>query len=416
MKSFVIAIFTLLYFITAQAQPNYQKATVTTRNGEKQQGWINFKEWNQNPRSISFKSDKNKNEPTKYTVSDINSFEVVGLEQYERYPVKVSTDNVNPVSGLSLGPVNTSVDDTVFLKVIRKGKTVNLYSYTDNLKTRYYIKGKEDSTPVELVYKRYMHPNHSNKEVSDEQYKNQLISASKQSQNIDMAELLGVLRTTRYMQTDLGKVADMINHRQHQSDASGPSPFRFYVGAALYSSQASYSGDHALATGATNKTSFYPKVAVGVDILNKPAIGRLVYRFDVSFTGGKYEMTKVEEGDGKTTHSFDMFMLSFTPQVIYNIYNTEGFKLNAGAGVSANLSFYSNNKKTFENYKNPNYGRSEEVELKGFWVSIPLRIGAVFNKKYEVYGQYNYGLSSITSYTNYAIAVNGWQVGFNYLF
>jgi hypothetical protein len=252
--------------------------------------------------------------------------------------------------------------------------------------------------------------------VTVEGFKNQLIEVAKNSPT-NTSNLLELLLNTKYEEKDLARVTDLINGGKSQPfPLTKPSTTSFYVGIALSSSKATYDGDNALANGPTNKTSYFPKLTMGIDLRSNPFIGRLIFRFDLSFTGANYEISKVEESVGKTTHSFNQYTGSLTPQAIYNFYNSDKIKVNAGLGFSLNFSQYSNNKKQFDNFHNPAWSNEDKVKLRSFWIALPVRIGAVFKKKYEVYAQYNYPFSSITDYMNYSISVKSWQVGFNYLF
>jgi hypothetical protein len=416
MKSSLLTIIAFAFFSIVHAQSNYQKATIITNNSEKLNGWVNYKEWNQSPTVISFKTDPENSEIKKYTVKDISYLEVQNMEYYERFYVSISTDKREPLSELTVGPDNSQIKDTVFLKIIQKGKSIDLYSYRDKIKTRYYIKEKGKDNPEELTYKKYMDSKNPDRLVTVEDFKHQLIEVAKGTK-ANTSTLLELLLTTEYKEKDIARITDLINGSTSKSyPLNKPPKTSFYVGAALSSSKASYDGDHVLAANATNKISYFPKLTMGIDFRNNPFIGKLLIRFDLSFTGAKHEMSTVTEGVGKTTHSFNQYTGSLTPQVIYNFYNSDRLKVNAGLGISLNVSQYSNNKKQFENYKNQEVDDMNEVDLESFWIAVPVRIGTVVKKKYEVYAQYNYPISSITNYTIYSISVTTWQVGFNYLF
>jgi hypothetical protein len=275
--------------MAATAQPNYRKSTIITDGGAQLTGVADVKEWEKNPRSISFKQDVKDAEPQRYTVKDIRSFEVEGQEQYERYAVSISMDKVKE---LNRGLDTTRANDVVFLKVIRKGAVLNMYSYTDDVKTRYYIKTQTDNTPVELVYKKYLNPDNATVQVTYERYKNQLEAVARAHAGVNVQKVTNKLQTSRYNEADLSKIADVINNEERRVDAKKPSPFRVYAGAALNISKATYSGIHELANGATANTSLYPKIAVGVDMMSKPAVGRFLLRAELSATGGKYEIYK----------------------------------------------------------------------------------------------------------------------------
>lgn len=416
MKLSLLTLIALNFFFVTKAQSNYQKATIISNNSEKLHGWVNYKEWAKSPTVISFKTDRENGDARKYTVKEISYLEVQDMEYYERFYVNISIDKREPIAELSTGPDNAAIRDTVLLKIIQKGNVVDLYAYKDNIKTRYYLKEKGKDSAVELMYKKYMDPKENIKIVTVAGFKNQLIEAAKGSK-VNTSDLLALLLNTEYKEKDIARITHLINGGKSQPyPLHKPSKTSFYAGIAFSSSTAFYEGEHPLAKDATHQTSYFPKLSLGIDFRNNPFIGKLLIRLDLSFTGARQEISKVDEGVGKTTHSFNQYTGSFTPQVIYNFYNSDPLKFNAGAGLSLNLSQYSNNIKQFENYKNHEVEDMKKMDLSGFWVAVPVRIGTVLNKKYEVYAQYNYPVSAITNYTNYSISVTSWQVGFNYSF
>lgn len=49
----------------------------------------------------------------------------------------------------------TKIKDVVFLKLLQKGSKVSFYSYSDKIKTRYFINKNETSTFQELEFVGY---------------------------------------------------------------------------------------------------------------------------------------------------------------------------------------------------------------------------------------------------------------------
>lgn len=417
MKSILLSILALTLSWAAWSQANYKKATVITNNAEKLHGWINYKEWDGNPAVISFKTNSDQGKATKYTVRDIRYFEIEGMEYYERFPVTISMDKRAPVSELSHGADNRTIRDTVMLKIIQKGKSVDLFSYRDGIKIRYYLKEHDAEIPVELIYKRYLQPENNSRIKTAETFKNQLLETSRKIAGVNAPEILKYIMASSYSEKDMARIARMMNKGSVQRFAiHKPSPVHVYAGLAFSSSRAAYEGTNPLTTGAANKTSNFPKLTLGMDVLNNPFIGRLIFKFDLSLTGANYAISKTTDEQYVTTHTFRQYTGSISALVLYNLYNTDRFKLNLGAGFSANVSKYDHNKVQIDDLKHPDWGRTEERKLRGLWVALPVRVSAVVQKKVEIYAQYNYPFSSISDYVYYAIHINSFQVGFNYFF
>ncbi|RYY14969.1 MAG: hypothetical protein EOO04_29400 [Chitinophagaceae bacterium] len=397
------------------SQANFKNATIVNNNGDTLHGQINYKEWNVNPKAISFKTNNGKHSNTKYAVKDIRYFEIENMEYYERFPVSVSMDKIAPIAELSMFADNTVVRDTVMLKIIQKGKFVDLFSYRDRVKTRYYIKEHDADAPVELIYKRYLQGDNSTVKIA-ETYKNQLLEVSRKVKGVDANGLLAYMVGSSYTERDLIHLTKMINKGNAQLlPLHKPAAAHFYAGLALSASRSTYDGFHFLTDADENKTSLFPKVTMGVDLLNNPFVGRLLFKAELSLTGANYTISRTWQ-EQMQTHSFKQYTGAFSFLAQYNIYNTKPLKLNAGVGFSINLSKYSDNESRIDDLGYPKLSRIEDKEMKTLWLGLPFRVGSVFQQKFELYAQYNYALSSITNYSYYAIHTNSLQVGFNYVF
>src|SRR4051812_6250005 len=137
MKRFLLYFFLLLPFLST-AQSNYKPGYIFENSGDSIPGLIDYKESDKNPSTIWFKSTVDA--PAKvYKVEDCKGYGVNGIERYERFSVKKSL-STEELSKLSVGLDTSWTRVTVLLKVIQAGKKLSLYSYTDNIKTRFYLK------------------------------------------------------------------------------------------------------------------------------------------------------------------------------------------------------------------------------------------------------------------------------------
>ncbi|HAL81144.1 MAG TPA: hypothetical protein DCO83_02040 [Mucilaginibacter sp.] len=195
------------------AQNNYQPGVVVNLKGDTTHGFINYSEWENNPGSIYFK-DGTAGNPVKFTTNDVKYFGVaVGhLAEYVRYSGPVSAD-VTDINKILIGRDTSFIQDTVFLKVLQKGKNMIIFSYTDNLKTRYFIGENLLEQPVELTYRIYynsIEKSSGDRTSYDNTFKSQLYDAAARSNMMNDA-LKNDIKTAEYREEDLLNISSIIN-------------------------------------------------------------------------------------------------------------------------------------------------------------------------------------------------------------
>lgn len=139
---------------TANAQSNFQPGQIIDANGDSIQGWIDQRDWQKNPKKITFKTDE-QGPAIHYTPTEISAFSVLD----ERYESAIVSTCVDPVSTnrMTRFPELTLVLDTVFLRVIMEGKKSLFYAKNDSNVDNFYI---ETAEGLELLrYKRYLKVN-----------------------------------------------------------------------------------------------------------------------------------------------------------------------------------------------------------------------------------------------------------------
>src|ERR1700754_3018582 len=85
--------FILLPFFSI-AQSNYKSGFVVNLKGDTLHGFIDYKEWDNNPGDITFKKDLKGDKSANYSTKDAAAFTITGLEQYKRYILPISTDQI----------------------------------------------------------------------------------------------------------------------------------------------------------------------------------------------------------------------------------------------------------------------------------------------------------------------------------
>jgi len=182
MKQIALLLFLVIFLpIFSFAQDNYQPGVIVNQKGDTIHGFIDFREWDKEPNEIKFKTDTSA-QPVKYSARQIQYFNVsVGyLAEYQRYGGRITTDETD-INKLLIGRDTSYRIDTVFLKIIQRGKNLTLFSFSDNIKTRYYISEKSGDIPQELGYRVYYNSQDENdysRTKYDNVYQYQLYSAA----------------------------------------------------------------------------------------------------------------------------------------------------------------------------------------------------------------------------------------------
>jgi len=143
-------LFAVLFSVSAFCQSNFIPATVSLLDGKNLVGYIEYKDWDITPRSISFKENID-DKPIKLFVTEVREFRLDN-QIYERAIVQVE------YSSLNLNTLDDSVrfklrTDTVFLQTIFNGAKGLSYLKMQDGKELFYI--KVDSTYTLLLYKKY---------------------------------------------------------------------------------------------------------------------------------------------------------------------------------------------------------------------------------------------------------------------
>lgn len=399
------------------AQKNFTAGAIILNNGDTLKGYIDYREWHTNPESILFTAAKEK-KGVIYKKSDIGYFEITAQEAYKRYLVRISMD---PETITSISDKDTSARiDTVFLKVLHQGKNLTLLSYTDKLKTRFYVLQKDKTGPVELLNSIYLN---NDQVVEEKQYRMLLRDFALKYMPSDN-DLLNKIDGAGYYQQTIEAIFYRLNNAEKQiikqARVNRISPFSFFAGIGLNMGTLKFAGDNRY-TGNNTSPFYYPVAIFGVDMFIKPSVGRLFLRAQVQVTGFKtdaYTFKEYYPYKYNYYFKFSQANISIIPQVLYNMYNEPSFKWFAGVGSGLNFSFYPQNvQKTVRESSSSTTVDTDDKYidfLKTFWLNLSFRTGIVI-KKFEASVLF-FPKSSISQYGNFELANSSLQLQVNYLF
>jgi len=335
MKSLFKALFcAVLLPALSYAQSNYRSGYVVNLKGDTLKGFIDFRDWDLSPTSIKFKTTAADNTPQKFTNKEIVSFNVEGAS-FQKYSGPISTDIVDP-NKIADGRDTTFRIDTVFIQVLQKGKNVSLYSYTDDIKTRFYIGEAPDYSIKELEYRLYY--NNSGNDVNGQKgitvnentYRRQLFALANKYRVLD-DNLTQFLQKADYSKSDILRVVSKINNlseSEYEQKYSEHSKTNFYIGAGLNIFSASPRYKNTL-IGYPSATSVGPEFLVGINLIPNPKSDKVELRGEFLIAEYNYA-------------SINLLAISFAPQCIYNFYHAENLKIFLGAGFLLSYDKYNN--------------------------------------------------------------------------
>ncbi|WP_428327564.1 hypothetical protein [Mucilaginibacter sp.] len=375
------------------AQSNYKPGQAVTLKGDTLRGYIDYREWDVSPVSISFKNNLSDSKVQKLTVDDINSFSIGTFETYQKYTGPISTDVTN-IARIGTGKDSSYRVASVFFKVLQKGNNVSLFSYTDNIKTRFYIEDSQTNLPVELIYRVYYNSGtllqNESRTVNENTYLKQLFALAIKYNVLD-DNLSRTFEKSDYSASDILYIVSKINNYKADKKSGGKSSFEFMVGAGINASATGPSSGSAYeAAGAKHYTSYLPKALFALNAYANPNTKRIIFRAELSVGGSHYESLYNNQVYPYIliNYSFTQINISLTPQVIYNIYNADKLKFFIGAGLALNYSEY-----TAEVFKANDGSNTKLTSAYPFYFfhntdQILLKAGVMVNKRFEIYANY----------------------------
>ncbi len=398
----------------AVAQSNYKPGYVVNLKGDTLRGFIDYREWSKNPAQFSFKSGTAEMPERVYTTQDAKAFAVNGSEYYECHVVHISLDPIE-LSGLE-HMVDTSYRaDTVFLRVLTKGRYLSLYTYNDNIKNRFYELEPGDSQPQELAYHVYISTDESSsiKYVNRYRYQLQYIA---QKNNVSDNKLATTLAQSHYEEADMLSIANIINGggtKQFVSKSQFGS--RLFAGLGVSNNNLQFTGYYSTPNG----SSISPKLSAGIDLFANKNVQQLFLRAELDVTMDTHTFSDLSiSGDdyGPNSLHFNQYTVALAPQVVFNIYNTDMLKVFISGGISFNFSTYPNSYFTQVFFDNSTVKSSTIITYHSVWESYPLKAGLFLNKKLEIYACYVLSAQLTDNFYSFDGSVKSYQAGINYLF
>jgi hypothetical protein len=406
------------------AQGNYKQGFIVNAKGDTLKGFIDLKEWGSNPTSINFKSSIEKSDKQVFTINDISYFEVPKMAAYKKFKTSISLDETS-IQKVGDHRDTSSKVDVVFLKVQQRGKNVILYSYTDDIKTRFYIYDSKTDKLEELIYRIYYVPNNRNNvsTVSQNEYKQQLLLIAQQFDTYN-DKIQNLLENANYLDVDLKSICSKINNNAKEEEkhsTSGKKSVRLFAGAGAGFNTITRTGTFILTNSSPAYSSVTPKISAGISFYPVPDVGASVMKLELSYSSAEYQTSGnlyYYDPTIISTYEFKQSTISVTPQFQYNIYNSDPFKFYLDAGLSLNFSTYTGNS-IYDKVTNDVI--KKVAGLSNRWLSVPLKAGVVLKNNFDISATYIFPTAisdyagSASSY-NYLLKLSSLQIGLSYIF
>lgn len=423
MKSFFALLLTALFcHLHAFAQSNFKPGYIITTKGDTVKGLIDYREWNNNPTEVTFKTSAGT--PQKFTPADLLSFNIYNIEMYQTYSGPISHDETSE-NRLVSGRDTSYFTKDVFLKVLNKGKVITLYAYIDAIKPRFLYSEPADNMPKELIYRIYYSNSTTEpargRTITENAFMQQLSAIALKANVLD-DRMQQAMDRVNYNEYDLIRIAAKMNGPAEKLKGQGENYnggykgiIDLYAGAGINITTFTPHNAYAQAGGTAN-TSAQPRVDFGVNFYANPNTRKLVFILELGISQNKYKdlYTNKIYPYVDIAYKFNEFEISLTPQIAYNFYNSENFKLFAGLGY--NLSYYSLSNKTYQQQN----GQKIATELDPFAISnagnsLYYKAGVLIKNKFQMYASYISG-TGISNDRFFNITQHSVQAGINYFF
>ena len=426
--NFTFLIIILVLPVCLHAQSKFTPGSVVTLKGDTLKGLIDQKEWGENPDRISFKQNE-QSAITRYTPTDISAFRVTGEDYFITYTGPISKGAID-LADLSSGIDSSTVQNTVFLRIVASGKKFILYSYSDRIKNRYFL-SQTGSTPFELNRYVFLDIERVNRTVEINAYQQQLNNLVSVYQPGNVALMEKVLDTP-YKLNDLEEIIAAIEGSQQITTVlKKRSGQRFFIGAGADFNQFSF-----VNSGSTNTTapdifsstekiaSVAPVINGGIDLFFNKDVQKLALRMELGLTmrnfSASYTNTRTDYITviGREDHlSFKQYTAILSPQLIYNIYNQDRFKFYLNGGFQFHFSALANNRYVGVNIVNGVRGGGTDVALryKEMMINATAGAGVEIAKKINIYVKYGTP-AAVTDYGGFGLNIVTYRAGVNYLF
>ena len=376
MRFFYYLIFSLFVQFTSNAQTQKLKGFIVLNNQDTLQGYIHYKGWANNPKSIDFQKDSSEKSFTTYTLKDISFFEVSHYDGYKRAVIKKDSRPLNFMAPWPLEKDST-VTDTVFLRILIKNNPLGLYELIDE-KIHYFISDK-DNYYEELEYKLVLVPETIKDWYRLPKYKDQLRShAFQENMYFDVRTQIEQLEYNEKDITSLVKRLNKQKKKEKDTYSKGKvNRWNWFAGVNGGISTINMKSYYELyGTTKDHKANPFFGITAGIQAPISRQLDEVQVNAQLSFISASYNFNT-------TMGSFKISQKSISPglSVLYNYLRKSNLRAYVGVGIQVHFSSYSKKEYTYTYYSTT---KTLEITPRKFWFNNFLKTGVVINKHWDI--------------------------------
>lgn len=409
-KKFILTLSLSLPLLVA-AQKNLTNATLTDKKGQQRNIKIELQKWTLNPETITFYDGSNSSKE----VATIQNTSKLTIGADRTFETAIINKSMNKVKYPNLPKYldSTAIKDTVFLDVIVVGKKLNLYSYTDSLKTRFYIK-PQSGVYEELVYRSFYSAAIDFKVEIQNIFRDQL-KRKLNADGLNDVELVSKIDDAKYTVKDLEEIVALINADQNSFVKPIKSKVNFLAGVGVNLSTFNYNGENVLGrSSSSNPMSILPTIGISISLDEK---SKSALNLEVSALKEKIKFYGINNRS-EETESFTQFSYIFSPTYNYHLFSNNKTKITIGSGISANIHHYKDKVVTYKSTEIPGAQIVITKDLEtyqSFTYAIPFRLGFSY-QKFTLLSTYSHYLTNVTNSGTTEILKSGLSFSLRYTF
>jgi hypothetical protein len=376
------------------SQENFKKIIVINNEGDSIHGFIKDLGWLRNPETFTVYHSLESDEKNIMSTENTKGVIIEGRDMYKRYNVTMSMDE-RLETLMNIGIDSTKITKTVFLSVLVEGCNVNLYSYTDEIKTRYFFTDQNTTTPKELIYKVFLTNEHQ--DIKNQRtYLGQLAYLANYY-SPGSKDLKNKIRNAPYLAIKLIEIFTLINGGNNSvcllKTSSNKTKLNPYVSFGLRRTTLGYMSHvdlPAITSASIKEPSYFPYLGIGLKISNSSG-SRLFFREEVGFSMDKpISKDQYSEPLNYLTEDYNyrisQYNFTLSNLVVYNLIITSNLKWNLGSGVNLNFSrvFKSEYNSVVHSFASENSYKIEKLlDARRIWFTFPIKIGINMKEKFD---------------------------------
>ena len=333
------------------AQKNFIQGTVTNNHGETIKGLIDYKNWDRNPKQVSFKESLEA-EIQIFSADQIREFST-NNEIYIGAIVKVD-DASNSTGKLTFNSQIKYRTDTVFLLVLSRGSKT-LFHYKDKIgRDHFFI--EYDGLPQLLIYKRYLvNVGGSNRAAANNAYLGQLKIYLTECENLNF-ENDNVKYSINSLQRLFAEYFDCTSSELEFSKAR--EEFQSDIGVLLGGTMTKLffeSNFYPQLVNVDFPKSFNPTVGIFFDFYIPRTLRKWSINNELLYTSYKTDGRYIEQINANTSNIYEVefafSFIKFNTMFRYHLEASEDIKFFAnmgyGAGAARNATNFQRKTSTF---------------------------------------------------------------------